>query len=130
MVESPRVAVSLKGKFGATRETAIIDTGYTGGVVIPLETALKIGMDKVGEGIIELADGTNKTTEIFTVGTTINGVEKDTTALVMGNEVLVGMAAIQPFRVCVDGGTRKATLEEANQKRVMSMVRSFVGGEK
>ena len=45
--------------------TAIVDTGCDGDLCLPVRLAVPLGLELVGEQIVELADGTRKTELVF-----------------------------------------------------------------
>ncbi len=64
---TPMVAVEVAGSKRAKVLQAIIDTGFDGFLCLPVETAVKLGLELAGQDVIELADGTAKE-ELFFKG--------------------------------------------------------------
>jgi len=106
-----RVETSIKGLYKSTNYGAIIDTGFSGGLVLPLITAVDIGLEKVGAGNVTLADGSMKTLPMFMCKVIIAGISQDVDTLVMGNDVLIGMNVIDAFNITIDGPKQQIKLE-------------------
>jgi len=45
--------------------TAIVDTGFDGDLCLPTRLAVQLGLELVGEQVVELADGTRKNELVF-----------------------------------------------------------------
>ncbi|MBU1067647.1 hypothetical protein KKE60_07650, partial [Patescibacteria group bacterium] len=86
-----RVEVEIQGLYKSTPYGAVIDTGFSGGLVLPLVTAVDIGLTKVGASTVTLADGSVQILPTFLSKVKIGGLTQDATTIIMGSEVLVGM---------------------------------------
>lgn len=96
-----RIEIKIKGLYKTISYGAVLDTGYSGGVVLPLVTAVDIGLEKVGAMNVTLADGTIKTLPTFLADVVLGGHSQDATVLVMGTDVLIGMELIEKYQVCI-----------------------------
>lgn len=96
-----RVEVELHGLYKITPYGGIIDTGFSGGLVLPLVTAVDIGLEKVGASAVTLADGSVQVIPTFLSKVKIGNDLHDATTLIMGNEVLIGMELLHDYRMCI-----------------------------
>jgi predicted aspartyl protease len=98
---SPALKVTIKGPFGEPVEfDAILDTGFSGFVCMPLLRALPLGLLLYGTTSVELADG-SKSTKLTARG--MVGVEGESKVGVVilepsSDEVLLGMAFLRLFK--------------------------------
>ena len=60
-----RAEVEIQGLYKTVPYGAIVDTGFTGGLVLPVFVAVDIGLEKVGASTITLADGSIMTLPTF-----------------------------------------------------------------
>lgn len=126
-----RMEVEIQGLYKSTPYGGIVDTGFSGGLVIPLTTAVDIGLTKVGASSITLADGTIKVIPTFLSQVKIGGLVQDATTLIMGNEVLIGMELLAPYRMCISPMTGEVTMSEwdsANRISRLAQSLSQLGG--
>lgn len=108
-----RIEVEIQGLYKKTPYGAIVDTGFSGSLVVPLVTAVDIGLEKLGASTVTLADGTVKVLPTFLCKLRIGNVVQDADVLVMGNEVLIGMGILDQFKLCLTPATGKVTIEKA-----------------
>jgi predicted aspartyl protease len=103
-----RVIVTVRGQAHAVE--ALLDTGYSGYVVMP-EGALK-GASPLGiRAIVQVADGRKIGAPVYEGKITVGDVAPfDALVTVLGNEPIVGRQVIRRFKVILDHGTR-VTLE-------------------
>ena len=127
-----RVEVEIQGLYKSTPYGAIVDTGFSGGLSIPLIVAVGIGLEKTGATTITLADGSIKTVPLFLSKVRIGSTVVDVSTLVMGNDVLLGMEAMADFQICVSAGTGEVTVtEQKSLKRLKQLgdsLRRIMGG--
>lgn len=131
-----RIEVEIQGLYKKIPYGAILDTGFSGGLLLPLVTAVELGLEKVGGGNVVLADGTIKTLPIFLCKVKLGGKLNDVSTIVMGNDVLIGMELISGYQVCVASGKGIVTVEEevmpkaayVDFDRLSSMIRRLTGG--
>jgi len=107
-----KVDVTLIGKCDNWNGEAIIDTGFFGGVAVPVNVACKLGLDHVGAGQILVADGSVVTVDIFTGGIRIGPVVMDDVSyIVLGDEVVLGMEVLKNFNMNYDATRQVLELE-------------------
>jgi len=107
-----RVEVEIQGLYKSTPYGAVIDTGFSGGLVLPLVTAVDIGLTKVGASTVTLADGSVQIVPTFLSKVKIGSLTQDATTLIMGSEVLVGMELLTNFRFCMSPLTGEVIIDE------------------
>lgn len=107
-----RLEIEIQGLYKSTPYGGIIDTGFSGGLVIPLITAVDIGLTKVGASTVTLADGSIKVVPTFLSQIKIGNNIHDATTLIMGNEVLIGMELLHDYRFCMSPITGEVIIEE------------------
>lgn len=123
-----RIEAEIRGLYKNISYGCILDTGFSGGLLLPLITAVDVGLEKVGGGTVVLADGTIKTVPIFLCRVKIGGRINDVSTLVMGNDVLIGMELLSKYQVCVDGGKGSVVVQEdGNVVAPFAEANSFLG---
>ncbi len=106
-----RLEIEIQGLYKKTPYGAIIDTGFSGGLVLPLVTAVDIGLEKVGASTVTLADASVKIVPAFLSKVKIGNKVHDATTLIMGNEVLLGMELLHDYRFCMSPVTGEVIIE-------------------
>lgn len=107
-----RIEIEIQGLYKKVPYGAILDTGFSGGLLLPLITAVELGLEKVGGGNVVLADGSVKTLPIFLCKVKMGGKINDVSTIVMGNDVLIGMELITGYQICVAAGKGTVTVDE------------------
>lgn len=126
-----RVEVEIMGLYKSMTYGGIIDTGFSGGLAIPLATAVNIGLERGGTGNVVLADGSARAMPIFLAKARVGSRITDTDVLVMGTDVLIGMSLLSGYSVCFNEAKGKVTLEEdadiAKVQQLASVLKALVG---
>lgn len=107
-----RIECQIFGLYKSTPYGAIVDTGFSGGIVLPQVVAVNIGLETVGAGNVTLADGSIRTLPMYMCKVKIGNVTQEADTLVMGNDVLIGMNVLDQYRMIVDGPRGQVTIEE------------------
>lgn len=98
---SPALKIKLKGPFGEGAEfDAVLDTGFTGFVAMPLIAALPLGLMLYGTTSVELADG-SQDMKLTAKGMAVVHGEKEVGVVILepaANDVLLGMAFLRLFK--------------------------------
>ena len=102
--ESPRVRVEIGGAFGKyQRFDAILDTGFTGGISMPLAQALPLGLVLYSIATFVLADGSKEEAFLCLGNARIEGKEaRIMVALSKGDDVLIGTEFLSTFRLTLE----------------------------
>jgi len=108
-----RLEVEVQGLYKTVPYGAVVDTGFTGGLVLPVFIAVDIGLEKVGASTIILADGSMMTLPTFLCKLKIGSKVSDVVTIIMGSEILIGMEALKEHRICISSGTGKVVVEDA-----------------
>jgi clan AA aspartic protease len=97
------VQIGLKGTETRLRSIrAVVDTGYTGFLMLPREMILDLAWQRVGfqEGI--LGDGSVKRFEVY-LGTVIwDGALKEIEVNVSESEALIGMSLLEGYKIEIE----------------------------
>lgn len=131
-----RIEIEIQGLYKKIPYGAILDTGFSGGLLLPLITAVDLGLERVGGGNVVLADGSIKTLPIFLCKVKLGDKVSDVSTIVMGNDVLIGMELISGYQICVASGKGSVTVEEegiskassAQFDRLSATLRRLTGG--
>ena len=110
-----RIEVEVQGLYKKTTYGAVLDTGYSGGVVLPLVIAVDLGLEKVGAANITLADGSIDTYPTFLCRVSLGGHTQEATTLVMGNEILIGMELVSNYNVCIAPYSGKVEISHSSE---------------
>lgn len=97
---SPSLKVKVAGPLGSAIELeAIIDTGYTGFVLLPAQYALALGLAIEGTSTMTLADASKIVCELARVTMSVSGMSRTGITELENNskEVLVGMDFLRQF---------------------------------
>ena len=97
---SPALKIKISGPFAKGVEfDAILDTGFTGFICMPLLRALPLGLMLYGTTSVELADGSTSTKLTAKGMAEVEG-EKEVGVIILeptANDTLVGMAFLRTF---------------------------------
>jgi predicted aspartyl protease len=117
---SPKIEVELYGIYG--RQTppqvfnAIIDTGFTGGISIPILQALPLGLVLRTTANFTLADGSLDSTYICLGIARLGDIEKVVAfSLSKGSDILIGTEFLKMFEVKLDLDYKLMTITLAPQ---------------
>jgi len=95
--------VTLIGECKEYTYEAIIDTGFTNDLVVPVSVAIMVGLKKVGVGQISFADGSSRIIELYAGRVRLGSRVFECTIFPMGSEVLIGMGLLSQYTLCVGG---------------------------
>jgi len=110
-----RIEITINGLYKSNSYGAVVDTGYSGGLVLPLIMAVDLGLEKVGSSAVTLADGSVQVLPAFLCKVSVGETIHDISTLVLGNEVLVGMELLQNYRLCIAPSMGVVTLSQDKQ---------------
>jgi len=126
-----RMEVEIQGLYKSVPYGAVVDTGFTGGLVLPIFIAVDIGLEKVGASTIILADGSMRTLPTFLCKIKIGSKISDVITIILGSEILIGMEALKDHRICISPGTGQVIVESAastdDYRRLSESLQRLVG---
>ena len=107
------IQVTVKGDYEERTHWAMLDSGFSLGIALPLNEALRLGLSHIGVGQVVTADGQVHTVGIFIGKVRLGNADfEETTFIVMGDMFLVGMHALSSYLVCFHVDKNKVTIEE------------------
>jgi len=102
---NPSLKIQLAGVFNQTpvEFTAIIDTGFTGFIAMPLIKAFPLGLPLFGTTQVTLADGQTQTKLVAQAKATIGTQTKIGIVILepSSNDVLIGMDFLRTFKLAL-----------------------------
>jgi len=126
-----RVEIDIRGLYKSNIYGAIVDTGYSGGLVLPLVMAVELGLEKIGSAAVSLADSSVRVLPAFICKVTLGGINHDVSTLILGNDVLIGMELLQNYRLCIAPSLGQVTLTTDKQNveyvQLVSSLRKLTG---
>lgn len=124
--ESPKITIGLKGVIGDAHQSfeAVVDTGFTGMVSMPVVKALPLGLVLFTTASFTLADGSREDT-FLCFGSAIleEREEMVVIALSRGNDVLIGTELLSTFeaKLALDYGAKIFSLRIPVKRRPLSL---------
>ncbi len=104
-------AEQLDGESGLVVD-AVIDTGFTGQLVLPPEAVDRLGLPERGRQRAVLADGRTVEVEVYLARVIWHGLERAVQVLATEGGPLVGMALLRGSRLTVDAAPDGPVLVE------------------
>lgn len=97
------VRLVLRGPSGAEVERdAVVDSGFTSSLTIPVGDAIALGLARVSSGGATLADGSVRSFDHYAVEVEWAGAWRPVLASAIGEECLIGMRLLAEHRLCID----------------------------
>lgn len=98
-----KLRLTIIGPLGIRQEIdAVIDTGFTGALVLPAATVSSLGLVRRSGGTATLADGSTFNYDNFGAEVEWNGAIRGVIASAVGREALAGMVLLAGCRLTVD----------------------------
>jgi predicted aspartyl protease len=100
---SPIVTIRVAGALGSKTYQAVIDTGFTGFVELPLLEMVELGLRTEGAANVMLGDGSVTTNYLSSASVYLGAQVESGTVLLAENSsgVLIGMAFLREFKVAL-----------------------------
>ncbi len=117
--DNPRLKVKVGGWRREVMVEAVVDTGFTGAISLPISTAMTLGLELFDETTIVLADGTSHHELVF-VGTVRLGRERPKLVRILLNrseDALIGSRLFQGKTLEVDYVNRTVLLRRQQAQR-------------
>ncbi|MCE9560913.1 MAG: clan AA aspartic protease [Planctomycetes bacterium] len=103
-----KLRLTIIGPTGITLVVdAIIDTGFSGALILPSATVAALGLVRRFIGTAMLGDGTTRTFDTFGAEVVWNGAARGIVVSALGNEALVGTGLLSGHKLTIvleDGG--------------------------
>ena len=126
-----RLEIEIQGLYKKVPYGAIVDTGFSGSLVLPLVVAVDIGLTKAGAATVTLADGSTQTRPVFMCRVKLGDKVMDAETFVMGSEVLVGMGVLDEFAMCIAPASGNVVIQDSraavNYANLVDMLRKLTG---
>ncbi len=118
---TPTTRIEAIGTRQTLALTAIVDTGFDGYLCLPIRLAVQLGLELVGEQLIELADGTQRNELVFAGSVELLGEKRAVKIMLTASEdALIGTSLLNHYSIAIEfpGGKLKArTPPKAGGKR-------------
>lgn len=100
----PVVRFQVRGPTGLTAGVdVVVDTGFTGELVLPIQTVSSLGLQWAYEGTATLADGSTQKVDYHIAEVGWGSVWVQVFAMALGSESLLGMEFMDGKRLTVEG---------------------------
>jgi clan AA aspartic protease len=107
------VNITVIGEHGEAEVAAMVDTGFTGELWLPLDKAVTLGLKLSGVGTAELADGSTSNQMLFSAHMKFGSVEKPITVTVIkSGPPLLGGGLLHGYVLKADYKERRLYIEE------------------
>jgi clan AA aspartic protease len=111
MAALPKITVEVTGLNASATFEALIDTGFSGDLCIPVKDAEKLGLIFAGHEKFELANGQWITQFYFKGRVRFLGRTQDAQILVSDSEVAqLGLSLLADYRLTIDFSANKVNL--------------------
>lgn len=98
-----KIRLTIIGPSGLRQDVqAVIDTGFTGSLVLPAAIVATLGLVRRSGGTATLADGSSCNYDNFGAEVEWNGGIRGVVVSAVGNEALAGMVLLAGHRLTVD----------------------------
>ncbi len=98
----PLVLLTLEGRSGSLTVEFVLDTGFDGYVTLPQEVLRRLGATESGQQKSRLADGSIKTSVVYTVIVNWDGDLVEAEALAAENNPLLGTLLLDGFHIDIE----------------------------
>ena len=97
------VAVDVEGANGTAQPLeTVMDTGFTGDLVLPRDTIGRLGLSFVGRRSVILASGERDVADAFAAAVHWRGRRRNVIVLDSSSEFLLGMSLLEGSRITMD----------------------------
>jgi clan AA aspartic protease len=100
---TPTARIDVIGSRQAETLTAIVDTGFDGDFCLPTRHAVQLGLELIGEQIVELADGTRRKELMFAGSVRFLGTTREVKLMLTNSEdALIGTRLMNHYPASID----------------------------
>jgi len=120
---NPKIKINIRGdrRKKATTVTALLDTGHTGSLALPVLTLMDVGATLDGFGPLGLADGSQIYVYYFRIYVEVDGVEKQIQASMINDpeirEAIAGLELLGDHVALIDFKNKRISLMEEERLR-------------
>ena len=95
---TPTVRIEAIGSRQTLALNAIVDTGFDGDLCLPIRLAVQLGLELIGEQLIELADGTQRKELVFAGSVGLFGATREVQIMLTNSEdALIGTSLLNHY---------------------------------
>jgi predicted aspartyl protease len=97
------IGISVAGSVGSKNYRAIIDTGFSGFVALPLVEMIDLGLSTQGAANVTLGNG-SIISSLVSTGTVTLGAQMETGTILLDDvstDILIGMAFLREFKIAL-----------------------------
>ena len=114
---TPTTTVEVIGSRSSLVLAAIVDTGFSGDICVPIDIAVGLGLELVRRTKVELADGSMRSELVFAGQVRFVGEERDVEILVTErDDPLVGVGLLSSCRLVIDFTKGRLDLTRPNRR--------------
>lgn len=108
------VPIIVAGEHGQQKISALLDTGFTGELQLPLQIAVPLGLKLVGVASYKLADGSVSKQMLFSASINWGTKTRLVTASVVmdAEDVLMGVSVLHGYALLVDFKQKQLVIKE------------------
>ena len=100
---TPTATIEVFGTRQAVSLSAIVDTGFDGDLCLPTRHAVQLGLELIGERLVELADGTRKKELLFAGSVRFFGKTREVKLMLTNSEdALIGTRLMNHYPASID----------------------------
>lgn len=120
---NPKVKINIRGdrRKKATTVTALLDTGHTGSLALPVLTLMDVGATLDGFGPLGLADGSQIYVYYFRIYVEVDGVERQIQASMINDpeihEAIAGLELLGDHVALIDFKNKRISLIKEEKLR-------------
>lgn len=107
------VPITVLGEQGQQNISALLDTGFTGELLLPVQIAIPLGLKLAGVGSVQLADGSINQQMLFSASIKWGTRNRPVTVnVVMGGDALIGGGLLHGYILLVDFQKKELIIKE------------------
>lgn len=114
---NPRIKIRILGRKRVGNLNAILDTGCSGYLVLPISIAVRLGLELIGVEKVEYADGRTSNELVFKVAIVRNNKTQAVPAtLTSSQEALAGISLFREYSIKIDFKNKKIEILKINEE--------------
>lgn len=113
---NPIIKIIAGGRRSTQEIEAFLDTGCSGYLVLPVNTAIQLGLELIGIQGVEYADGRVVNELVYEVLVDMEGVKKNVpSTLTWGKKALAGRSLFRDYSINIDFKNKKIEISKTNE---------------